>query len=182
MSTPSHAAALLLSRGGGSHRRVTLSSVLTELVLCACGLRKTAPNMRKDLFDVDSITDIWTWTTGPFLSSVLAGSTQRHVSNPINPLNLSVVHATVAFGMRANEGGNQACSILSGRLCSNVALMHVQCMSSWPDTKPGEFYRAFRLLGLIRMRQVLQSHAPASAFLLLLVASRPGACAVVLER
>ena len=27
----------------------------------------------KDLFDVDSITDIWSWITGPFLSTVLAG-------------------------------------------------------------------------------------------------------------
>ena len=37
-----------------------------------------SPVMRKDLYDVDSIPDIWTWTMGPFLSAVLAGSQQSY--------------------------------------------------------------------------------------------------------
>jgi hypothetical protein len=60
-----------------------------------------APNMKKDLYDVDSIPDIWTWTMGPFLGSVLSGS-----------------------------------------------------QKIWPDVEAGHFYRSFRLLGQIQMRQI----------------------------
>ena len=42
------------------------------------------------------------------------------------------------------------------RVCT-VIILRVLCVDSWPDTQPGQFYGSFRLLGLIRMRQVVLS-------------------------
>ncbi len=36
-------------------------------------------------------------------------------------------------------------------------MLRVLFVDSWPDTQPGQFYGSFRLLGLIRMRQVVLS-------------------------
>jgi hypothetical protein len=88
---------------------------------------------------------------------------------------------------------------VSGRLCTQraddplsslrvctVIMLRELCIDSWPNTQPGQFYGSFRLLGLIRMRQVVLSlwlrHLASCIDPLLPFSIRPGAWAVVHEQ